>query len=432
MSSHVNNTTLSSTSYQPSHTPSPSSSSYQPLHFLDPAEFLWSFYGCLGGLAIVALRAVVWGRRYCEYHRVNAMAYLSQHRTPPSYAPLFLSFLLMVVLALRAVWSLVKYNVLMDQSYSVSPQVMALLDHLPLLFLLSAFSRISLFWVKSFGMEKTNRIAWIVYSANFLLYLASLCQITLSIWYKSFLNPHNIYYIAQLCAIAVWCLILSTLFSVYGWRLRQRLGQSIHSSQQIQDTFARILTATIVCTGLFLMRGVLFCVLTIRYNVFDILDPRLNRVVYPLLVYTVPDVVSSVCILFIMDVKRDTRAAAVAREARLSGGGGGRGRLHHSTAGILGSVGSSGGRGYNGYNGYNGGDRYGNFMGVGSIVDHSGSSGYRHDFYNGGLRPSNNYVGEGEAAYLDEQSPTESVLKHDWENSLGYSPPTTNTHWDDI
>jgi hypothetical protein len=71
-------------------------------------------------------------------------------------------------------------------------------------------------------------------------------------------------------------------------------------------------------------------------------------------------------------------------------------------------------------------------MGVGSIVDHSGSSGYRHDFYNGGLRPSNNYVGEGEAAYLDEQSPTESVLKHDWENSLGYSPPTTNTHWDDI
>ena len=183
--------------------------------------------------------------------------------------------------------------------------------------------------------------------------------------------------------------------------------------------------------------------LTIRYNVFDILDPRLNCVVYPLLVYTVPDVVSSVCILFIMDVKRDTRVATVAREARLSGGGGGRGRLHHSTAGILGSVGSSGGRGYNGYNGYNGGDRYGNFMGVGSIVDHSGSIGYRHDFYNGGLRPSNYHgnnhsshshyvVGEGEAAYLDEQSPTESVLKHDWENSLGYSPPTTSTHWDDI
>ena len=372
-------------------TPSSSSSpSPSPLHFLDPEEFLWSFFGCIGGFCVVALRAVVWGTRYCEYHRVNARAYLSEKKTPPSFAPLFLSFLLMVVLALRAIWSVVKYNVLVAGTV-VSPQLMAVLDHLPLLFLLSAFSRISLFWVKSFGMEKTNRMSWIIFSFNFLLYVASFSQITLSVWYPEFLDPHNLYYILQLSLIALWCLILSVVFSVYGWRLRQRLGQSIHSSQQVKDTFARILAATILCTGLFLMRGVLFCFLTLRYNVYNIADPKLNRIVYPLLVYTVPDVVSSVCILFIMDVKRDNRGYAS--------------DVHHY------QYRASSGR-FN--SGSGGSSRPANFGGVGSIV------GFR---YYGGS------PGEGEVAvdnYLDEQSPTDSSLnKYDWEQSHGYSPPGT-------
>jgi hypothetical protein len=393
---------------------SPAPSSLSPLNFLDPKEFLWSFFGCMCGFCIVALRAIVWGTRYCEYHRVNALAYLSQKKATPSYAPLFLSFLLMIVLALRAIWSVVKYNVLTHDLH-VSLQIMALLDHLPLLFLLSAFSRISLFWVKSFGMEKTNRvtcITWIVFSFNFLLYLATISQVTLSIWYPDFLDPHNVYYIAQLCAIALWCLILSTLFSVYGWRLRHRLGQSIHSSQQIKDTFARILAATIVCTCLFLMRGILFCFLTIRYNVYDIVDPRLNRIVFPLLVYTVPDVVSSVAILFIMDVKKDTRAVHSDVSSSIhqyrTNSIGRNGYHHHSASGILSSNKGSG-------------TFLRNYGGVGSIVDHN------HRFYGDHHRfEHSNYMGAGEAAFLDEQSPTDSV-KYDWEQSHGYSPPSS---WD--
>ena len=35
-------------------------------------------------------------------------------------------------------------------------------------------------------------------------------------------------------------------------------------------------------------------------------------------------------------------------------------------------------------------------------------------------------MGAGEAAFLDEQSPTDSV-KYDWEQSHGYSPPSS---WD--
>jgi len=381
-------------------TPSSSSSPVIPLEFLDPREFLWSFYACMFGFLVVACRAVVWSGRYCEYHRVNARAYLSQKRDPPSYAPLFLSLLLSVVLALRAAWSFVKYLVLTNNSeMHVSPQVMALLDHLPLLFLLSAFSRISLFWVRSFGMEKTNRVSWIVFTSNLFLYIGFAGQLILSLWYPNLLQPHNIYYIVQLCAVALWCLILSTLFSVYGWHLRARLAQSMHSSQQVRDTFNRILAATICCTVLFFMRGALFCVLTIRFNVDDKLDPALNHIVYPLLVYTVPDVVSSICILFIMDVKRDDRAKMVL---------GGEGYRHTLSSG-------------NSRHDMNDATRP-NFGGVGSIVDRSG--------YSGGYSNNSHHhsPGEGEAAFLDEQSPTDSFgssLKYDWAVSQGYSPPGT-------
>lgn len=376
-----------------------------PLEFLDPREFLWSFYACLFGFLVVAFRAVVWGSRYCEYHRVNARAYLSERRDTPSYAPLFLSFLLSVVLALRAAWSFVKYLVLTNSSEMyVSPQVMALLDHLPLLFLLSAFSRISLFWVRSFGMEKTNRVSWIVFTANLLLYVGFAGQLILSLWYPNLLKPHSMFYIVQLCAVALWCLILSTLFSVYGWRLRGRLAQSMHSSQQVRDTFNRILAATICCTVLFFMRGALFCVLTIQFNVDNKLNPKLNHIVYPLLVYTVPDVVSSICILFIMDVKRDDRAKTVLGES-----------YHGHTVG-------------NSRHDLNDAAARENFGGVGSIVDRSGYSTTPHHHYHNRQSGLSEFMGEGEAAFLDEQSPTDSLassLKYDWEQSQGYSPPGT-------
>ena len=385
-------------------TPSPSSS-LGPLQFLDPNEFLYSFYLCMGGFAIVVFRAIVWGTRYCKYHQVNARAYLSQKKDPPSYAPLLLSFLLMVVLALRAAWSYVKYDALTELAeISVSPQLLALLDHLPLLILLSAFSKISLFWVRSFGMEKTNHVSWIVFTFNLLLYLSSFGQIILSFWYTELLNPHSIYYIVELCAIALWCLILSTLFSVYGWRLRYRLAQSIDSSQQVRDTFNRILAATICCTALFLMRGILFCVLIIRFNVFNSLNPKLNHIVYPLLVYTVPDVVSSICILFIMDVKPDERVVA---SSSLTSH-----RHHHYRPFHARNNNSAG------YDSLD--SRQQNYGGVGSIIDHGvyGSAIHRRDDSNYlGLTISpGEFAGEGETAFLDEQSPTDSLNK-DWHNN---------------
>ena len=414
---NYNATSLASFPY-----PSSSSSPVDPLNFLDPSMFLYSCYACALGFTIVALRAIVWGSRYCEYHRINASAYLSEKVNPPSFAPLFLSFLLMIVLALRSAWSYVMYISLINSNITISPKLLTLLDHIPLLFLLSAFSRISLFWVRSFGMEKTNRISLIVFGANLLLYISCISQLILSFWYPDVLNPHNMYYIVQLCAVALWCLILSTLFSVYGWKLRYRLQKSIHVTKHIRNTFNRILAATICCTGLFLLRGILFCYLTIQYNVFNELDPKANHIIYPLFVYTIPDVVSSICILFIMNVKKDERASN---------------NNNNET-----NTSSSSSYLYNNANNTATSttiDTRQNYGGVGSLVDHRNgySSTFNLDTNNqnntGYYSPTRlnrdtnrSVVGEGEAAFLDEQSPTDTdnSLKYDWEQqNQGYNPP---------
>ena len=305
---------------------------------LDPATFLWSAGACALAFLVVALRALVWLRRLLRYRSNNKRFYISEYVAPPSAAPLVLGLILLLSLGLRGLWSFFKYEQQAELHRGghglpkdVSDPWLLLLDRAPLLLLLSAFSRMSLFWMKVF-LPSQRKVACIVLYANLCLYIATGVQFVGSFFSDSFIEPHSGIYIAVLLAISLWCMILSMLFSVFGWRLRKSLlsQQSLLSpsrsntitSAGVRSALNRILAATIVCTVMFGVRGSIFLVRTLSWNVEHVVGAA-NVWIYPLVVYTLPDVVGSISIMFCMDVEGDTRDRSSSRageRGRLSDG----------------------------------------------------------------------------------------------------------------
>ena len=118
------------------------------------------------------------------------------------------------------------------------------------------------------------------------------------------------------------------------------LSQHVHSSRSGGDATAsagvrsalnRVLAATIICTAMFGVRGSIFMIRTLSWNLERELGSE-NAWIYPLVVYTLPDVVGSISIVFCMNVEEDFRGRPSERARE-------RNRAHDSRKGLLPSPG---------------------------------------------------------------------------------------------
>jgi hypothetical protein len=215
--------------------------------------------------------------------------------------PLLVSTALVISLSLRAIWCILRYTY-WNRMNSLNGQVMYSLNRLPLLLQLSAFSAISLSWIANATTNYTCfRIS--ILSANFLLYTMSLVAVIIESVQSSEdqTYAHKTYHIITLFIIAGSCLCLSILFTVFGIRLRMKLYGSIHVSSKILRSFNRIFYATCLCSISFGLRAIIFGFTTVQYNLLGICE-KWNYIIYPLIVYAIPSVTTSIAILFIMDV----------------------------------------------------------------------------------------------------------------------------------
>lgn len=296
---------------------------------LQPDTFLWSAFACGLAFLVVATRGYVWCRRLVRYQSNNRNAYLADYVQPPSSAPLKLGCILLLSLGLRGLWSLLKYEQLSGYQYIKPSPWLLLLDRAPLLLLLSAFSKMSLYWMEVFVPNKGYISQMVIYS-NIFLYVATGLQVAGSFFKASIIEPHSVFYITVLLAISVWCMILSCMFSIFGWRLRKSLLlQESFTPLKLRSALNRILAATIICTFMFALRGVIFLSRTIAWNLEHKMDDS-NEWIYPLAVYTLPDVVGSISIMFCMDVEADARAVGITENATKQGANiGSRRTFHH-------------------------------------------------------------------------------------------------------
>jgi hypothetical protein len=237
-----------------------------------------------------------------------------------AHLPLLVSTALVVSLALRALWCLLRWAY-WNEMHHLNDELMYLLNRLPLLLQLSAFSAISLSWIAN---ATSNYVCFraSILSANVLLYTMSVVALVMEATESSYCRL--IVEIVSLCTIAGACLSLSVLFTVFGLRLRLKLYGSIHRSSKILRSFNRIFWATCLCSISFGLRACIFLGTTISYTIFRVCFPW-NYIVYPLFVYAIPSVTTSIAILFIMDVDSqdvsDDGAGGRRREGRGGGGG---------------------------------------------------------------------------------------------------------------
>ena len=263
------------------------------------------YYAISGILVLVALtyclcRCIKWWRQRKAAH-----------------LPLLVSTALVVSLALRALWCLLRWSYWNDMHH-LNDAMMYLLNRLPLLLQLSAFSAISLSWIANAASNYACFRASIL-SANFLLYAMSLVALVMESTESTYCRL--IAEIVSLCTIAMACLSLSVLFTVFGLRLRLKLHGSIHRSSKILRSFNRIFWATCVCSISFGLRACIFLGTTISYTIFETCF-KWNYVVYPLIVYALPSVTTSIAILFIMDVDSQDVSDNGGGERRREGWGG--------------------------------------------------------------------------------------------------------------
>ena len=254
----------------------------------DPNFYLYSAILLYSSLIFCVLRWVKWFR---IRHELSSL-------------PLTVSTALVSSISLRAVWCTLRYAYWDDMDY-LDPDFMYTLNRIPLLLQLSAFSAISLSWIKNAmsasGWYSCFRRA--IIGTNFLLYALSFVALMFEAFGTdiSVVHHDDVYHIFTLLVIACCCLALALLFLIFGVRLRVKLYGSIHVSSRILRSFNRIFYATCLCSVSFALRAIIFIATTFLYNILGICL-KINYWVYPLVVYAVPSCVTAIAILFIMDV----------------------------------------------------------------------------------------------------------------------------------
>ena len=232
--------------------------------------------------------------------------------------PLKICTALVVSLSLRASWCLLRYFEWYKMD-TLNSEFMYILNRLPLLLQLSAFSAISLSWIAN-AQSTSNYFIFktCILLCNAILYIMSLIAILLE-WEDIHVieKKDEMYHIVTLLVIASCCLGLSILFIVFGIRLRVKLYGSIHVSKRIRRSFNRIFYATVLCSMSFAFRAIIFIVTTVLYNILNICYSW-NHYIYPTVVYAIPSTVTSIAILFIMDV--DNAEVTNGRERGRDGG----------------------------------------------------------------------------------------------------------------
>ena len=202
-------------------------------------------------------------------------------------------------LIIRATWCLARYTHWEDME-DLNSEWMYTLERLPLLLQLSAFSAISLSWIASAESStiQYQSFRFGILFSNVVLYVLSIVTL---ITEAAGNYKNQLYHIVTLLIIACCCLGLSLLFALFGYILRRKLLGSIHLDERILRSFNRIFWATILCSVSFGLRAIIFGTTTLLYNVFNICY-SFNYIIYPIFVYAVPSTITSVTMLYIMDV----------------------------------------------------------------------------------------------------------------------------------
>jgi len=218
--------------------------------------------------------------------------------------------LLAVALALRAVWAALRW-VFWNAVDGLDNRWMMVVLELPLLLQFSAFSAITLSWVNvhaivSHSKHRATKFVLVFFTVSLFGMLAGAVIGSFTAtsaqgranWTK--FDRHQLYHKIYLIMKAAFCLLLAVLFTVFGLRLRRRLAGSTHISESIRRSSQRIVSATLVCCFSFALRALIFGSTTILYNFMDLYDQSLDAYIYPLVVYTLPDCLTSGAIITIM------------------------------------------------------------------------------------------------------------------------------------